>query len=186
MKNVTKKFLAMLMALALLVTVVPATRTEAATTLSDGTYTVTANLYVPSTSNPVNKLWNAYFTTTKMPPNSAGSANATMVVANGKATVTVPLINSGLSLLTLETSSSSITPVLPPENYTCDGGHTFSRIKSLTYTIDADDATGTVQYQFGQSTIHAQIDIFSIAIHDSDETVGSVYLDVNYASAKAQ
>lgn len=188
MKNVTKKFLVMLMALALLVTVVPAAKAEAAT-LSDGTYTLTANLYVPKTSNPV-KLWDAYFTSNSIPPTSGLKMNATMEVSGDTATITVPLVNSGLSLLSLgEVTSGNCSDVVTgvEKSYTCgSGSHTFDRVSEVEFEIPVSSVTGTAQYKFGTSTIHAQISMLSIAVYDSDATVGEIYLEVDYSSAVAK
>lgn len=190
MRNVTKKFLAALMVLAMLVTVVPAARAEAATTLSDGTYTVTANLYVPSTYNPV-KVWNAYFTSTSNPPKSGLSLNATMVVENGTATIKIPLVSTGLSLLSLgpviSGTLNGVTADADASSYTCGSGrHSFNRISEVEIVAPVSSATGTVQYQFGTSTIHAQINMLGVAVHDGNLSVSGIYLDVEYSSAVAK
>ena len=102
------RLLSVLMALTMLLGLVPMTalaEEEPAeeNTLKEGTYTVTANLYVPGSENVILTGVTAYLTNTKVPPVSPVEKNAKLVVdADGNMTLTIKNLNPVFTLQRIE------------------------------------------------------------------------------------
>lgn len=171
---------------------------SAATITAGHTYKVNANLYIPAEQNPVRKI-DAYFTSESMPPMAGlSNQNATLVVdgsGDGTLTIELPLYDStngdGLSLITLGASSdiskcSSFSGTT--EDVTCSGGHSFSRVKKITFTLpNVTSYNGTSETcTFGASSCHAKISLIKFAIYDGLISPSQVNLVVNYANSTQQ
>jgi len=85
-------------------------RAYAATAMSAGTYTITANLYVDKKDTPIGK--HAYVTNSGNPPfhkpTSPVSDNAKLqVTESGKKLLTVPIVNNTFGVLSIATTSTN-------------------------------------------------------------------------------
>lgn len=81
----------------------------------DGTYTVTANVYVDKADTPIGK--NAYVTNSGNPPRDKPTSpvynNATLVIKDGKKLLTVPIVNDTFGILSIaDTSTDGVVSVV--------------------------------------------------------------------------
>lgn len=99
-----KKFLALSLAVATVMSMsmMSASATESGT-LADGTYTITANLYVPESENTILGK-DAYLTTESTLPTSPTALNATLTVDGDDLSLSVPIVNTTFALLDLGTT----------------------------------------------------------------------------------
>ncbi len=106
------RMFSVLMVLTMLLSLLPMTAfakssKSSAVTLAEGTYTVTANLYVKAEDNKVLGI-NAYLTNTELPPINPVSENATLIVAaNGEMTLKLNELNSIFTLQEIDGSNDA-------------------------------------------------------------------------------
>lgn len=118
----------------------------AAAAFSSGTYTVMANLYVAAADTPIGK--NAYVTNSgnspTHKPTSPVSDNATLVVdADGKKTLTVPVVNNTFGVRSIASSSTDGTVLVLSTSDTTWTAPSFplsstpysTRISSITFDV---------------------------------------------------
>ena len=112
------------------------------TTLADGTYNVCANLYISKSIVLIKK--DAYFTnptnpnaTGNLPDTPTTDLNATLVVENGIASVSVPLVNECFMLLSASDGNSvSVTATETIDAiYPDTGGNGLTRISNITFRL---------------------------------------------------
>lgn len=152
-----------LIAAAVFVTAVPFLGVEVASAdsgLAEGTYTISANVYVDSSDSPIGL--NAYVTNPTAPPtgypSSPVSANATLVVqSDGTELLTVPIVNETFGVLSIAASdtdgevdvvSSSTT------SWSTTWGGTKQRISEITFDV-TDFGGGSDVATFSPSSEYA-------------------------------
>lgn len=131
---------------------------------ADGTYTVTANLYVAAKDSPIGK--DAYVTNPKKPPlqrpTEPVSNNATLVVAGGKKLLTVPIVNEvfGVTSFPAASEGEDITveaiarvPWIPTDKTITE------RISSITFDVTNCEGT-SVTADFSPCTEYADFILF--------------------------
>ena len=116
----------------------------AATALADGKYKVNANLYISKSIVLIKK--NAYFTNPadpqanggkELPENPTTELNATMDIAGGVATVTVPLVNECFMLIEAASGSTVTIDAMDTTKaiYKDSDGNYPQRISSITFKL---------------------------------------------------
>lgn len=101
-------------------------------TLAPGTYTVTANLYVPAAENKILGI-DAFLTNDKMPPVDPVSDNASLVVdADGTMHLTVPTVNEVFTLQDVKGAGNAQVEKTEKASSTVPTG---TRITSVTFTL---------------------------------------------------
>ena len=155
-KSLLKKMSIVVASATMMVTALPLTA-SAYTGFTNGSYATNANLYVPQAETPL-KQFNAYFTSTEMPPkNPIKTNNATLKVENDGLYLTVPVQNSGLNLKTVGTTPSGLQFVSGVQNaITCDS-HSGSRYTSITFKLTPDDVDENYTYTIANCASHAKI-----------------------------
>lgn len=175
-----KKILALAMAVAMVMSFAAinafAAEPKAATTLTDGTYTVTANLYVPRDKNLINPNWDAYLTNPNVPPMTPVSQNATLVVENGEYTLVLDIVNEYFKLIEIGTTEDGATASVTGTADALEGPFP-TRISQLTFQLDSSVS----QYVFTGNTERADVVLGPLTVH---QTVNfDLTLSVDYSSA---
>lgn len=157
-------------------------------TLSPGTYTVTANLYAAASDTPIGK--NAYVTNAGNPPGnkptSPVSDNATLAVsADGKKTLTVPVVNNTFGLRSIAPSSTDGTISVistSTTTWTAPWFHFFptpygERISSITFDV-TNFAGGSAVADFSPCAEYV-----TFPLYKGDKS-WDLHLVVDYSSVK--
>lgn len=129
-----KKIFSVIVAAALLVTTFPQYAFAANDELQSGTYTITANLYVPGQYNEVLAGVTAYLSSPEVPPTKPVSDNALLTVNDdGTKTVRFTQLNAVFMLDSLDTDSNSGVEVVDKvyNNEKKINGETVTRISEL-------------------------------------------------------
>lgn len=170
-----KRIASMGMALAMAMSCAAVSAGAADTSLSDGTYSITANLYVPAEKNEVAGV-NAYLTNSFVMPTWAVSDNATLTVADGTAKLTVPVVNNTFALIELgKTTSTGVSNITTTKN-TSTYGNNVGRVTEMSMNI----TEGTTGVSF---TGNHQYSSYIVSVGDKDF---DMQLDVDWSSVKAK
>ena len=175
MKKIMSLVLAVACMMSLSVSAFAAERTAA---LADGTYTITANLYVAKNDNPI-KFWDAYLTNAAVPPRSPAQNNATLTVKDGIYTLDMDIANESFALINLGTAPAGVSNVQITKKAGTYGPYT-ERISHITMNlIPSDD-----NYIFTNCTERADVDILIISVHQ--DLHANLNLSVDFGSAVLQ
>ena len=148
-KSLLKKMSIVVASAAMMVTALPLTA-SAYTGFTNGSYATNANLYVPQ--------FNAYFTSTEMPPkNAVTTNNATLKVQDDGLYLTVPVQNSGLNLKTVGNTPSGLQFVTGAQEDIICGKHSGKRYTSVTFKMTPSDVKDSYEYTISNCASHAKI-----------------------------
>lgn len=184
-RNLIKKATVIAAAAAMAVTALPVSAMAAS--WKTGSTSVTADIYVLKENNPVAKKvplarWDAYFTSTALPPNKSVANRATLTYDGETATLKIPVDNQYFGIyddnvfdkegmiklgnwkFVDESSSKS--------EITCEG-HEGTRYQTLVYTYDVDAAPVATYSGEAKVTMHgkASLPLFGISLQDVKEEV---------------
>lgn len=155
-KSLLKKMSIVVASAAMMVTALPLTA-SAYTGFTNGSYATNANLYVPQAETPL-KQFNAYFTSTEMPPkNAVTTNNATLKVQDDGLYLTVPVQNSGLNLKTVGNTPSGLQFVTGAQEDIICGKHSGKRYTSVTFKMTPSDVKDSYEYTISNCASHAKI-----------------------------
>lgn len=143
-KKLGSRLLSAVVALTMLMTMLPATAFAADDKLDDGTYIVTANLYVPAEHNTVLHA-NAYLTNTVVPPLNKVYDNAKLSVVNGVKTLVIDSLNATFTLQSIDGCTNAEILKATRDNVTySDSSGTITRNGRITdLEIKLGDDSGT-------------------------------------------
>ena len=114
--------------------------------LAPGTYTVTANLYVPGEHNPILVGYNAYMGSSDFPPTTPVSESGTLVIdEDGNATLDLPILCRAFLLKSIDSTSDTGAHVIDytwvDETLSAFAYSTTGYISHFTFALD-DLSTG--------------------------------------------
>ncbi len=138
-----KKFLSLVMALTMLLSLAVSANAANKTIYKPGTYTVTANLYIDGKDNKILTNTTAYLTNTAFPPTSPVKDNATLTIKeNGSMEITIENLNSIVRLQ--KVAGGKGAEVIGTTKGTASGS---DYLKSLKIRLDNDSGS----YSFSDS-----------------------------------
>ena len=145
MRKRLKKIVSLLIACACVFSSVPnalADNETTASTLEQGTYTVTANLYVPGMANEVLSGTTAYLTNTQLPPLEGAVKNAKLEIRDDGKYLTVTNLNRFFALQKISSTEDAVKAMIISTETVSDYPQYYtSRINTITFKLNEDDDT---------------------------------------------
>lgn len=146
MRKGLKKIVSLLIACACVFSSAPSALADNDTTsntLGEGTYTVTANLYVPGIANDVLPGTTAYLTNTQLPPLEGAVKNAKLEIKeDGTRYLTVTNMNRFFALQKISSTEDAVKAMIISTETVSDYPQYYtSRINTITFKLNEDDDT---------------------------------------------